>query len=352
MKLHTRYQGVSQPFQTGTRVAVNLDNGMRNARIRVKVRGQVTVAGGPAALAKNGGSLFAAFTMSLTENGRDTFTEVPGLLFKQLAESDAGQPLDFARLPDNAAIGTYDLHETFDLGFARSRQAVPRETSYLDQNQNQPFQVRFRRLANAALNLADDNGNTVTLGDITAEVEQVWSPAPGEPLPLFKPGSEVLELQVAGAASLLPLDLKISERVSDLVFAAFAEDADGATVLAPAGDIINALAMYGSGQGEEIIGPEPVPYGQLVNGQREYAGGDVAFLNAMYQHSFMPTGMLSDTIDPRRFRNLRAYFNCQPLAGGSNTRIVVLARTLTSPPPVGAWAMVVPPAQLPGWVAG
>lgn len=351
MKSRLQYQGTSDPLVTGQRRKVTLDNARRNLRLHVKISAPVTVAVAPAGLAKNGGSLLATCLLALTENGNDTMRLLPAWLYQILASYDAGQPLGFARLPDNAPIASYDLYEEFSIPFANRWQARGQETAYLESNDGQPFELTAIRLPNAALNLCDHAGATVTLGDITVAVTQDYTYIePGMSLPIFRPGIEVLEQPVSGASSQLPVDFKIDERVSDVLTVGMAEDAAGATIFTPAGGIINALAFRGSNRGEEIIGPTPVPFASLVDYQREFASGDVGFLGAGYVHSFIRDGMLSGSIRAGDFKNLRMYLDCQPLAGGTNSRVLFAVRTLTRPKPASNGRLsVAPDAALPAW---
>lgn len=351
MKPKLQYQGTSEPLVTNARRKVTLDNARRNLRLHVRLQGPVVVAGGTAGAAKNGGSLLATCLLALTENGNDTMRLLPAWLYAMLASYDAAQPLNFARLPDNATAGTYELFEEFSFPFANRWQARGQETAYFESNDGQPFELTAIRLPNASLNLAAVGAATVTLGDLTVSVTQDYTYVePDTSLPLFRPGIEVLEQNIAGASSQLPVDFKIDERVSDVVTVAMAEDADGATIFVPAGGVINALAFRGSNRGEEIIGPTPVPYASLVSYQREFAGGDVGFLDAGYVHSFIRDGMLSGSIRAGDFKNLRMYLDCQPLAGATNSRVLFAVRTLTRPKPASNGRQsVAPEAALPAW---
>lgn len=349
MDLKYQYQGASAPLVTTGRKSVILDNEKRNNRLRIRVSAPVTVTVAAAGAVKNGGSLFGAFSLAITENGYDFMRLMPGWVYKQIAEYDAGQPLDFARLASGAAIGVYQLYEEFDIPFSKTRQAISRETCYMEANPRTTWAVTAIRQPNALESLVTPGAATVVLGDITVEVTQVYADGPGQPLPLFKPGFQPLELPINGASSNAPLEFLISERVSDIVFLAFAEDAAGGTLVTSAGQIINSLAFYGTGDGEMLMGPALIPFRSLVASQREIAGGNVGFGNGIFQYSLMPDGMLSDTIDPNRFANLRAFFNAQPLAAHTNSRIYVAVRTLERPEPQQGWPVVVPASALPAW---
>lgn len=350
-KSKLQYLGTSDPIGTQQRQKVTLNNGLRNLRLHVRIAGPVTVAAGPAGLAKNGGSLLACVLLALTENGKDTMRLLPAWVYQIFASYDAAQPLGFARLPDNAGNGTYDLYEEFSIPFANRWQARGKETAYFESNDGQPFEVTALRLPNAALNLCDHSTATVTLGDVTIAVTQDFTDVePGITLPIFRPGMEVLEQPVSGASSQLPVDFKIDERVSDVLTVAQYDDADGATIFGAAGSVVNALAFRGSNAGEEIIGPTPVPFSTLVDIQREFAGGDVGFLSAGYLHSFIRDGMLSQSIRAGNFRNLRMYLDCQPAAGATNSRVLFAVRTLTRPrASANGRQVVVPDAALPAW---
>lgn len=349
MFLRKSYKGTQTNVPGAGWQYVQLDNRKRNSRIRIKLSVPLTQAGGVGGAVKNGGSLLAAVQLKINENGNDTYGPFDGFVFKQLAEYDAGQPLDFVRLPASAnlPVAAYALEETFEIIFSKRQQAIPSETAYLEANPNQPLQVGFRVIPNALVTLVGP-GNTQTLGTFTMEVEQEDATVDGAPLPLYKPFGEVATLQVAGASTNLPMDLRITNRIQDLVIYGTGTDADGGLIYSSA--VINALALRGTGSDQDIIGPDLTPFDVLVNSQREYASGDVAFLNAFYQHSFTPFGTLSDVLDPTTYTNLRAYLNVSVPAGLTGVAVNVAVRELTIPATVVQnYPMVLQGDARPAW---
>lgn len=349
MFLRKSYKGTATAVPGGGWSYVQLDNRKRNARIRVKLSTQLTQAGGVGGAVKNGGSALACVQIKINENGNDTYGPFDGFVMKQIAEFDAGQPLDFVRLPASAAlpVAVYSLEETLDIIFSKRQQAIPAETSYLEANPNQPLQIGFRVISNALPTLVGP-GNTQTLGTWTLAVEQEDALVDGAPLPLYKPFGEVATLQVAGASTNLPMDLRITNRIQDLVIYGTGTDADGGTIYSPS--IINALALRGTGSNQDIIGPDLTPFDVLVNSQREFASGDVAFLNAFYQHTFTPFGTLPDVLDPTTYTNLRLYLNVSVPAGLSAISVNAAVRELTVPATVvQGYPMVVQGDARPAW---
>jgi len=350
MKVHKQYQGTSNPLSTIQRQRVALDTGHRNGRIHVRIAGDVAVAGGTTGAIKNLGSLLACVQLALTEGGYDTYRMLPAWVYQIFSSADAAQPLASARLTSTLGAGTYSLYEEFSFPFACRQQIVPRETAYLEANESLPFEVGAMLLPNAALNLTAAGTATVTLNNVTISVTQEFAFDDG-PLPLFKPSTDVLEANIAGASSNFAIDFKIAERVSDMVITSMYDDADGATIFASAGNIVNALAFRGTDQGQEIIGPTMVPFASLIAQSREWDGGDVAAQDAFAHIDLMPYGALSDTIIADEFKNLRLYLNCQPYTSGgaTNSRVLIGVRTLTRPAPTSNKLMVVPDALLPAW---
>lgn len=341
MKLNTSYKNTSNPIVPGgARQYVVMDNYKRNARWRVRLSADVDITVGPAGATKNGGSLFGCIQgFSVNENGTDTYGPATPWSLKQLAESDAGQPLDFARLPENAPIGTYSLFEQFDVIFSRTQQARGSETAFLEADPTSVLRFAAWAANNAGLNLAAPGAATITLGPITMEVTQVDAFAAGRPLPLYKRSFWEIEQPFAGAVSNLEIQLKVTDLLSDIIVYAMGDDAAGGTQLV--GDAINSLRVIGSGRGQDLIGPAQFPFAQAVAAQRDNSGGDVGFLDAIYQHKFTGAGMLSDAEDPRTISNLRMQLNVQPSVIAPNAnRIIVGLATLTVPSPVTAWQQV------------
>lgn len=349
MKLYEQYQGRSPALVTTQRQRVTLNNARRNAMLRVTIRGQVDVAVAPAGAVKNGGSIAAAVSLAVTENGNDTFRLLPALLYRAISAYDCNAELSGVRLADSAPIGTYQLSETFTIPFSMRAQARAAETSYIESNRTAPLELTAILNPGAAVSIVDAAGATVTVSNVTVEVTQVFSWLDdGTELPLWRPGLEPLELPVSGASSSLPMDVKISDRVSHFLVASFGVDAQGGTILAPAGSIINALALYGSNGARDIlIGPSNTPFQELVDSMTIYGGGSTQLTEGAYVRGFIDQGLLADTILPDQFANLRFYFDAQPGAGLTSSRIVVLARTLTRPAPYAGWKAV--GDQLPAW---
>lgn len=350
MKLFEQYQGRSGVLTTQQRGKVVLNNARRNAMLRVTVRGQVDVTVAPTGAIKNGGSIATAVSLALTENGNDTMRLLPAMLYRAIAAYDSNADVSAARLASASAIGTYQLYETFTIPFSMRSQARASETAYIESNRTAPFELTaILNQANPALSLVDAAGATVVVSNVTVEATQVFSWLDdGTELPIWRPGLEPLEIAVPGVSALSPMDVKISDRVTHLLVAGISVDAQGGTIYGAAGAIINALALYGSGGNKDIIiGPSQTPFQELVDSMTIYGSGSTQLTEGVYVRSFIDQGLLADTIRPDAFANLRFYFNVQPAAGHTSSRIIVLARTLTVPAAYGGWQSV--SGQLPAW---
>lgn len=352
MKLFEQYQGRSNVLTTTQRGKVTLNNARRNSMLRVTIRGQVDVTVAPTGAVKNGGSIATAVSLAITENGNDTFRLLPAMLYRAIAAYDSNADLSGTRLASASPIGTYQLYETFTIPFAMRSQARATETTYVESNRTAPFELTaILNQLNPALSIVDAAGATVVVSNVTVEATQVFSWLDdGTELAIWRPGLEPLELPVPGVSALSPMDVKISDRVTHFVVCGIGVDAQGGTIYGAAGSIINALALYGSGGAKDIIiGPSQTPFQELIDSMTIYGSGSTQLTEGIYVRSFIDQGLLADTIRPDAFANLRFYFNVQPGAGLTSSRIVVLARTLTVPPPFGGWQSV--SGVLPPWAS-
>lgn len=352
MKLYEQYQGTSPVLTTNQRQVVTLNNARRNARLRVTIAGTMTIAGAVGGAIKNGGSIAAAVQLALRENGNDTFRLQNAMLYRALAAYDAIGTLSGTRMAAGAAIAAYQLYETFEFPFSMRQQARAAETAYIETNRNAPLELTAILEPSASLNIVTPGGGgTAVLSNVTISATQIFSALDdGTELPYFRPGLEVLELPVPGVSALSPMDVKISDRCSHFLVASVGVDADGATIFAAANRIVNALALYGSGgQQDIIVGPTQTPMQELIDSMTTQSGDSTQLTEGIYIRSFIDQGMLADTIRPDAFANLRFYFNVQPGAALTSSRIIVLARTLTRPPAFAGWRSVT--EQLPAWAS-
>ncbi len=332
---------------TGTRFPVILDNKMRTEALLVRLNATFGQAGAPGGVVKNGGSIRSIFQHAVNENGEDTYGIARAWMLAQLAEFDSGSPLGFTRLPNPGValpIGNYNLMEQFLIPFGMLRQLSPSETYFLEADPSSFLQLDSLVIPNAIPSLVAPGG-VQTLTNLQVTVTQIAAPAASGPLPLFKPRYRELVQQVAG---INPQDLqylKSSTRISHLVLAAEATDADGGTIIV--NNAIVAARLLGDGAGATLIGPNQEAFADLVNSTRYYAGGDVAFLGATFTQNFIANGRLSNTIRASAFPNLRWELSDQ-LSGALPTRIVTGMRELTTPAPRGSWAVVSPTS--PDWL--
>jgi hypothetical protein len=271
----------------------------------------------------------------------------PASFYAHLSEFDAQQPLAASRIAAGAvADGAYELFEEFTIEFSRPRQAIPRETAFIESQMGSPLLVEAQLLQDAAERIVAITGDaTAVLSDVTMEVEQEYSELIGSPLPLFRPQLVSSSYPLPANGTGVRMELRLPARTSDLLIACL--DSDNRVIADETG--IAAIALRGSGSNQDIIGPTPTPFSLLLQKQRELASGDVDVVPGIFQLCFQPHGALSDTLNPNDYTNLSFYLN----GGSAGGTVVVLARTLERPKPVReGMAVVVPDAALPAFAMG
>lgn len=341
MLLPRSLKGTANIGLTGARSSVILDNRMRNQMFTITLRGTITVAGGAAGAVKNGGSLLAPFNLAVNENGEDTYGPARAWLLQALSEDDAASPEGFTRLPASAnlPIGVYPLFEKFNVVFGMRQQLNDGETYFIERTPNNFFQVDGWLNPNATVSLVGTNGgSTQTLTGVTMTVEQWAADAASGPLPVYKPRYREIQLPIVGIATQNPFYIRSESKISHLVIGAEATDAQGGTIIVA--DVITAARLLGDQAGQTLIGPNQIPFVDLVEGQRYDAGGDVTFLGAKFVFNAMRRGRLADLINAQAYGNFRWELANQLSAGALPSNVICGIREMTTPAPRGPWAVV------------
>lgn len=349
MRLRQQYFGATAALTSSRRTQVQVSNAKRNARFRIKLAGTLTTNDGTGSVTApaGGATLRNAVLLDVNNNGDDLFQQLIAAIYGHLSEFDAQQPLAAARLAAGAvADGAHALYEEFTIDFSRARQAIPRETAFIESQMGSPLLVEAQLLQNAETKLVTITGDaTAVLSDVTLSVEQEYSDLIGNPLPLFRPQLESSTFPLPANSQNVRMELRLPARTSDLVIACL--DSNNNVIADTTG--IASLALRGSGPNQDIIGPTPTPFDLLLEKQRELASGDMDVVPGIYQHCFQPHGQLSDTLVPSEFTNLSLYAN----GGSVGGTVIVVSRTLARPRPLSGGALVVvPDDQLPAWAMG
>lgn len=353
-----------------TRYPVILDNRMRTDRLRVRVRGTLTIAVAAAGAIRNGGDISVAVQHALNANGDDVFGVARGAMLRFRSAYRAGQNTGVTRLGDGLTaaqqaavpIGVYPLESVYEINFSDRANVIPGETAFMESDPSSFVQLDNILNANGALSLVGlgGGGATAVLSAVTVQVEQVSCPAAGNALPVFRPRYRELSQVVPGANAQDTFYIKSAQRVAELIIAAETTLADGGTVFSAA--VINSLRLIGDG-GANIIGPGLSAFSVLVDSMKFLTGGDLMFesstgaavpraqLKAMYMADFAQYGRLKDTIVPQRmFPNFRIEANDQPDPAATTSRIIVGLTELVRPDEENGWPVVTP--ELPAWLTG
>lgn len=332
--------GTNVPLGVGLTSLVDLDNRQQNKRLQVTITGELNVSVNTTGTV-NRGLPSAALQFSIRENGGQMYGfPAEGRMLRAFAESRAASPLPATVVPAAPAIGVYAFRETFSIIFADPMAARPRETAYIEGNPNSRLQLAVTLKANAVRCLV--TGGAATLQNVVVNVKQDADPAEAG-LPLFKPRWDEIAQVVAAsnAADILRVDTPY--RLRGLVISAEADKADGGTV--EVNDVIDAIQLLGDG-GNYLIGPNDVPFADLLDDNAEKYGGEVGGASRAYVVlDFQRNGRLADVPFPAmEFSNFRLQLNDQPTvtAGLANTRLRVAKLEYTRPDAVGGWNVVQP----------
>lgn len=296
-----------------TRVYSRLQNATQTYFIDLVLTAAFTIAGAAAAAILNRGSLLAALKeLGLEENGRDR-VRANARVLRFITEASAISPLSATRLT-STAVGVTNLVETIRIYFASPWQMQPGETAFMELNTQALVQVFAQLLPNAAAKIATAGaGGTVTLGNVTITVKQKHDRF-RQDRPVFIPTIRDYVVPVASSNEQLQSFLQTPNYLAFLVLS---QEVDNVEV----DDIINKVALRGDSR--DIMGPQGVPWDDLVREQEFEMGGAVVSNKAHAMLKFADYGRLSNLINPSQDTNLRLEMDVQPSATVGNSGIRV-----------------------------
>jgi hypothetical protein len=292
---------------------------VRTFRQQFRVRGTLTLAGGPATLITNGGSILAAFSkMGYDENGA-RFVEADPRLLQIAHQMVAPRDTDLGRVrATNLANGAYALEESIFLPFANVQVAGPAESIYMERNPQQSFQAFVnQKTANGALGNIVQTPGTAVWSAMTVDTVQRYDLDRTEKT-TFLPVIRQVELVVPGASAEFIFKIESPRYLQWMIFQ---QDTSGAGEVV---DIINSLAIRADAR--DYIGPGLVPYENLqADAQMDLAGDCVS--RGYFPFWLREGGRLSNIVNVNSLSNLRAVMNVQPSvtanAGTSTIRILL-----------------------------
>lgn len=292
----------------------DLQRAVRTYELEYRVRGTVTLAGGPATAILNGGSILAAFLRLGTDENGTRWIDVDPLLayiyHQMMTQQDTAK--NRVRLT-NPANGAYDLEESVFLPFAGVGTAVPSETLYLERDARKNFSAFVTQGPVSVAGTLVQTPGTAVLSNVSVSVTQRYDTDRSDGTILL-PSMRQEEKQITGVSTEFPFKLESEKYLQGLIVQQWTT---GAGEVA---DIINSLALRADGW--DGIGPSLVGYEELqARAQLEFSGSVVERGNLPIW--FRKGGRLSNVLNPNALANLRLLLNCQPSATvGAGTSIV------------------------------
>ncbi len=311
---------IVSPAAGGVTVKTDLVRAVRTLAVQFRVRATVTLAGGPATLITNGGSILAAFNkFGLDENGA-RFVEADPRLLQVYQQMMAPRDTDLGRVrATNLANGAYALEESVFLPFANVQVAVPTESCFLERDPRRAFSAFLERGPDSlALGKIVQTPGTAVISAITVDVVQRYDLERVKRTVLV-PVIRQVEIPVAATATEFTFKLESTRYLQGLVIQ---QDTSGAGEVT---DIINSLALRSDGR--EFVGPGLVPFEDLqAQAQMEFNGDCVS--RGYLPIWFRKGGRLSNILNPNALSNLRLVMSVQPSvtvnAGTSTIRVLML----------------------------
>lgn len=298
--------------------ALKLTNGVLTDYIDVTVRTTVRVTVAAATALRNRGRAIALLDeVVFDENGAERIN-ARGPVLRYLAEMNAHSPLPSVNIPTNpdgtVAIGVYPISSTTRIFFAWPESANPTETSFAERNASATLRMLFRQVANPVLALMTPGPATVTVDPVTVDVVQGYS---GEGnAPLFIPNVRSTITPVNGTLNAYPEYIRSPYKIRAIVYSQEVAQADGSVV--EVSDILTRLALRGDRQFP--IGPEAVPYADLVAQSPYKYGGEVSSAAHVGLH-FVKQGRLARLLDPAADTNMRTEFTGAASATAGQSQI-------------------------------
>jgi hypothetical protein len=333
------FRGTTPTMTAGSRSTIDLINGVQTHGFWVTVTAQldITVAGTSIV---NGGSILAALTFFLNQNGEDIWQQdglIAGFIMQCYSQSVVTANVRAANAGVQAATL---LNERVYLYATNPYSVIPRETAFQENDPRQRFQLQPLLAANPYAQVIRAGTGTITNVQVSVEHEYV---ANISALPFLRPRIREQVEPVNGTNPFLPSFVKTNNRIRGLIIK---QETDVAGLV---GDIINSVALRGDNG--DLFGPQQIPYDDLAHKQETEFGGaaynaagtivkkSLVFIN------FQTWGRLANVLYPwRDYLNFRLEFNCQPsvTAGATNSRIRIQLLELERAQPVAGRNIVTP----------
>lgn len=298
--------------QSGQKAYTRLQGGVRTHGLIFRIRGTVTLAGGPATALRNAGSLWSIIdAVGMEDNGKDV-CRIDGMTARALSQMVAARSLTAQRI-NGYANAAYTLEESIYIPFAWPLAVSPVESVYVEPDPRNALQAFVVHNANASTfvstKLATTPG-TATVSGVTVDVIQVYDT--DKDRPLFLPFYRQIQEVVAGTATEFPFYIKTDNLLRGMIIG---QDTSG---VGNVDDIISAIAVRSDGR--DIIGPSLANWETLVRQCEQEYGGDLGSfgydasaaatqptLSTVYLPIlFQQSGRLSNVLNPAADRNLRA----------------------------------------------
>lgn len=311
----------------GQRLYTRLISGMRTQGLIFRLRGTVTLAGGPQTSLRNAGSLWSIVSQIGLEDNGDDVARISGRELLFLTQMISAQPRTFQRL-SSYANGAYTLEESAYLPFSWPLAVSPTETCYVEPDPRNALQAFAVFDATAALlTTALGDAGTATLSNVSLDVIQVYDTE--KIRPLFIPRYRTIQEVIAAANPSFPFYIKTDKLLRGIII-------EQDTI--PVGnvdDIITTLALRSDDR--EIIGPAQANFEDLARDQEgEFAGRTWGFgldasaantqpttVNPFLGVNFQQSGRISNVLNPNLDRNLRAVMAVAPsVAAGVTSSLV------------------------------
>lgn len=251
-------------FQTGARAYSKINSGFRTGYIDLDITATLTLAGGPATIIRNDGSLLALFDfLGLEENGEDIVYADARMLgaLSQIVQGNTGKNQRLRALAD----GAYTLTESVRIPFAWPLSGAPWETCHVERDPQQTTQV-FAVANNNTANIVTTAG-TAVITNLTIQPRQTYDDLRVALPPFFVPKIRMVSQPVAGAADGLPFYIRGSLIQRGVLIAAD-------TNVGIANDVISQIKLVDDMR--SYIGPRAANFAQISRGQAFSYGGNAS----------------------------------------------------------------------------
>lgn len=328
----------------------DLLSNVRTQSVYVTLTGTLTLAGGPATAAVNGGSLLGAIQrIVLSDNGKDEVT-LTGmeLLAISAAEGSAGRATRLTSFANGVTV----LREQVRIPLAAlwPLAASPIDTSYVQPDGKATLSVLVSLDSPNAVGTIVVTAGTAVLTGVTATIEQESDVRGGlvAALPRYQARSLT---PIPGSIAGLEIPIRTPHLIRGLLI--YGTTANRGDV----NDIITALSIRSDSR--EILGPNTMPFADAVDrfvlpgagsaaaigGFSAVAGATPAGVYLWLDFVRLGSGRLSNVISPRIGTNLRLVVDAAPsaVAGALGSSVAVMMSLLRRDAP----GLVVPDKALP-----